>query len=104
MTVVGWSPDWVAPSTFLGLFRCGANNLIDYCDKKFDAAFEHARDLQTIDPPAAVAEWATLDRRGVDLAVVAPLVNAGADFVSARAGNYQISPAGYVLFDQMWVQ
>ena len=40
----------------------------------------------------------------VDLALWAPLYNAGGDFVSARVGNYQFSPIGWALFDQMWVQ
>jgi len=40
----------------------------------------------------------------VDLALWVPLYNAGGDFVSARVGNYQFSPTGSVLFDQMWVQ
>ena len=104
ITISGWLPDWVAPSTFLGLFRCGANPLIHFCDPEFDAAFDHALELQTTDPAAALTEWAALDHRGVDLAVIAPLVNAGGDFVSARVGNYQFSLTGSVLFDQMWVQ
>lgn len=106
ITLNGWAPDWVAPSTFLGLFRCGGDPLtiINYCDPEFDAAFDHALELQTTDPAAAVAEWAALDHWGVDLALLAPLYNAGGDFVSARVGNYQFSPTGFVLFDQMWVQ
>jgi YVTN family beta-propeller protein len=104
ITISGWLPDWVAPSTFLGLFRCGADPLIHFCDPEFDAAFDHALELQTTDPATALTEWAALDRRGVDLAVLAPLVNAGGDFVSARVGNYQFSLTGFVLFDQMWVQ
>ena len=39
-----------------------------------------------------------------DQALAVPLYNAGAEFVSARVGNYQFSPAGSVLFDQIWVQ
>lgn len=104
ITLLGWIPDYVAPSTFLGLFTCGGDWVINYCDPDFDAAFDHALELQATDPAAALAEWATLDRRGVDLALLAPIYNAGADFVSARVGNYQFSPAYQVLFDQMWVQ
>ncbi len=104
ITLSGWFPDYVAPSTFLGLFTCGGDWIIKYCDPDFDAAFDHALDLQGTDPAAALAEWATLDRRGVDLALLAPIYNAGADFVSARVGNYQFSPAYAVLLDQMWVQ
>ena len=42
-------------------------------------------------PAAAVAEWPALDRRGVDLALIAPLYNAGADFVSER-GQLPVPP------------
>jgi len=106
ITLNGWIPDYVAPSTFLGLFTCGGDpiSVINYCDPDFDAAFDHALELQATDPAAAVAEWAALDRGGVDLALLAPIYNAGGDFVSARVGNYQFSPAYEVLFDQMWVQ
>jgi hypothetical protein len=26
------------------------------------------------------------------------------DFISERVGSYQLTPMGFVLFDQMWVQ
>ena len=106
ISINGWTPDYVAPSSFLGLLTCGGDALgvMNYCDAEFDAAFHHALELQTTDQAAAVAEWAALDHRAVDLALLAPLVNAGADFVSERIGNYQFSPAYEVLFDQMWVQ
>ena len=104
-TVIGWIPDIVAPSTFLGILTCDdPSTIILFCDEEFDAAYRHALELQTTDRAAAVAEWAALDRRGVDLAVLAALVNPGADFVSERVGNYQHSPAYEALFDQMWVQ
>jgi len=102
----GWGPDWLSASNFLGLFTCGGDTIsvINHCDPDFDAAFNHARELQATDPAAASIEWAALDQRGVDLALLAPLHNAGADFVSERVDNYQLTPMGFVLFDQMWVQ
>ena len=102
----GWAPDWLSASNFLGLFTCGGDpiSVINHCDPDFDAAFNHARELQATDPAAASSEWAALDRLGVDLALLAPLHNAGADFVSERVGNYQLTPMGVVLYDQMWVQ
>jgi len=100
----GWGPDWLSASNFLGLYTCGGDYFINYCDPDLDAAFNHARELQATDPAAASIEWAALDHRGVDLALLAPLHNAGADFVSERVGNYQLTPMGVVLFDQMWVQ
>jgi YVTN family beta-propeller protein len=105
ITVIGWIPDIVAPSTFMSILTCDdPAGIIHFCDEEFDAAYHRALELQTTDRAAAVAEWAALDRRAVDLAVLAPLVNAGADFVSERVGNYQYSPAYEALFDQMWVQ
>ena len=106
LSVVAWGPDILAPSTFLTLLTCGGDwsGVGNFCDAEFDAAYHHALELQTTDRAAAMAEWAALDRRAVDLALLAPLVNAGADFVSERVGNYQYSPAYEALFDQMWVQ
>jgi YVTN family beta-propeller protein len=106
ISIVGWIPDILAPSTFLGLLTCGGDwsGVTNFCDAEFDAAYHHALELQTTDRAAAVAAWAALDHRAVDMAMLAPLVNPGADFVSERVGNYQYSPAYEALFDQMWVQ
>ncbi|MEP7040530.1 MAG: ABC transporter substrate-binding protein [Chloroflexota bacterium] len=105
VTINGWLPPIVAPSTFLHILTCDDSaGIIHFCDETFDAAYEHAVNLQTTDRAAALAEWAALDHLAVDLAMLAPLVNPGADFVSERVGNYQYSPAYEALFDQMWVQ
>jgi peptide/nickel transport system substrate-binding protein len=106
ISINAWTPDFVGPSTFLGLLTCDGDpiNVINHCDEEFDAAYQHALDLQTTDQAAALLEWAALDHWAVDLGLLAPLVNAGADFVSPRVGNYQFSPAYEPLFEQMWVQ
>jgi hypothetical protein len=102
---IGWGPDYLAPSIFFSPFTCADSVApLNFCDKEFDRAFKKALDLQAGDPSAAWALWADLDRRAVDLGLWAPLYNVGSDFVSARVGNYQFSPTGSVLFDQMWVQ
>jgi len=104
----GWGPDYLAPSIFFSGFTCeGAkdpNSLINFCDESFDHAYQKALQLQATNPSAAWEAWAEVDQLAVDLALWAPLYNAGGDFVSARVGNYQFSPTGAVLFDQMWVQ
>ena len=103
----GWFPDWVNPGNFLSIFKCAApkdSYLSNHCDPAFDREFDHALQLQHTDPAAAFAEWAALDRQAVDLALLAPLYNAGAGFVSERVGNYQYNSGYGVLFDQMWVQ
>jgi len=101
----GWSPDYLAPGNFLGLFRCPpfGDSLMNYCDPEFERAFDHALQLQTTDPAAALAEWSALDRLGVDRALHVPLYNWGAQFVSDRVGNYQYNLGYGPLFDQMWV-
>jgi YVTN family beta-propeller protein len=106
ITSNGWSPDYLWPSTFLGIFTCGGEptGVLKYCDSDFDRAFKHASELQATDPAAAIDEWTALDHLAVDRALLAPTSNAGADFVSKRVGNYQYHPSDVVLFDQMWVQ
>jgi ABC-type oligopeptide transport system substrate-binding subunit len=102
----GWAADYLGPGNFLGLFKCPGDPFIGYCDEsgEFDAAFERAIQLQPTDRAAANAAWAELDRWVVDQAILAPIFNAGATFVSDRVGNYQYSPTGAPLYDQMWVQ
>jgi YVTN family beta-propeller protein len=97
--------DYPAPNAFFAGFTCdGADGLTNYCDAALDKAVRNARALQLTDPPAAARAWAIVDRMVTDLALYAPVVNEGTDFVSARVGNYQFSlPYGPVL-DQMWVQ
>ncbi len=105
INIGGWGSDYLAPSTFLGLFTCNdEQTLINYCDTAFDAAFDHALELQALDPPAALSAWTELDHRAVDLALMAPMYNGGSYFVSDQVGNYQFNPAYSVLFDQMWVR
>ena len=100
----GWAPDFGAPSNYFSMFTCdGTFEPINYCDPGLDRAFKRALDLQTTDPAEAGLAWAALDRSVVDMALIAPLYTAGADFVSARVGNYQFNPFFGVLFDQMWV-
>jgi ABC-type transport system substrate-binding protein len=106
ITFNGWIPDWVGPSTFLALYTCDGEptKVMNYCDGDYDKAYQHALGLQATDPAAAGTEWAALDRRGVDLALMAPLYNGGGWIVSSRVGNFQASPNGALLLDQMWVQ
>lgn len=95
----------LAPSEFLGGFTCFmGDGVTRYCDEAFDELVIAARGLQTTDLAAAASSWAAVDREVVDLALYAPVVNEGSDFLSERVGNYQFSPAKNVLVDQLWVQ
>ena len=94
ISINGWIPDILAPSNFLAMFSCGGDPvaIINYCDADFDAAYDHALELQTTDRAAAVTEWAALDHRAVDLALLAPMENAGADFVSGTGRQLPVQP------------
>jgi peptide/nickel transport system substrate-binding protein len=97
--------DYPGPDTFLSGFTCAENDgFTNNCDPKLDALVQQARDLQATDPSAAADKWAEADRMVVDLALWAPLLNEGSDFVSARVRNYQYNLSYGVLLDQMWVQ
>jgi peptide/nickel transport system substrate-binding protein len=103
--VFEWIPDVVAPATFLAGFTCDETHDVPrVCDEELDALVAEARALQATDAAAATAKWAEVDRYVVDQAFWAPLFNDGADFVSARVGNYQFHPAYFVLLDQLWVE
>ena len=105
VSMIGWIADYLSPANFLQLFSCDFF-FINYCDSTgdFEARFQRALDLQTTDRAAANAAWAELDRWAVDQAILAPISNSGGDLVSDRVGNYQFSPTGFPLYDQMWVQ
>ena len=103
--VFEWFGDSLAPSGFLTAFTCAGNaGLGNYCDPALEQRMADAAELQTTDAAAAADAWAAIDREITDLALWAPLVNQGADFVSARVGNYQFHAAYLVLLDQLWVQ
>ena len=97
--------DYPGPDTFLSGFTCAENDgFTNNCDPKLDALVQQARDLQATDPSAADDKWAEADRMVVDLALWAPLLNEGSDFVSARVRNYQYNLSYGVLLDQIWVK
>jgi len=64
-----------------------------------------AQAAQLADPAAARELWAQADHVVTDQAPYVPIFNVGmAEFASARAANYQISPVYGPLLDQMWVR
>ncbi len=69
-----------------------------------DRQISQAAVLQAVDPRAAAARWAQLDRQLTDQAVFLPTVTPNeVDLVSRRAGNYQYNPVWGVLVDQLMV-
>jgi ABC-type transport system substrate-binding protein/class 3 adenylate cyclase len=102
-----WGQDYPnASNFFVPLLSCnGPQNSTGFCDPEVDRMIERALALQAPDPPQARELWAAIDRRIVDLAPWAPLMNpVGVDLVSPRVGNYQQNPQWGLLLDQLWVK
>lgn len=109
MGYVGWSLDYVTPSTFISPhFACSnqadrsVENASRICDRSLAGLVDRA--LAT---PAGDAGpiWAAADRRVIDLAAAVPMTNhRSVVLVSKRVGNVQSHLAWYTLFDQMWVR
>lgn len=60
---------------------------------------------QLTDPARAASLWAAIDRQLVDEAAWVPTVNVRAvEFVSKRIRNYQYSPVGGFIADQVWLR
>ncbi len=108
LTVDGdWLPDYPAPSAYLPqFFGChgGAGNGY-FCDPQLDRQMRRAASLQLSSPARAASLWAAVDRRLVDAAPWVPTVNVHVtEFVSKRVRNYQFSPVGGFIADQVWLR
>jgi YVTN family beta-propeller protein len=101
-----WLADYPAPSTFFGLFACGAApNPARFCDRELDRMVAEASRLQLTDPGAADARWARVERRVVDKAPAVAMYNLlNVDVLSSRVGNYRNVPLLGTLLDQAWVR
>ena len=101
-----WYADFPSPSTFFDTFLscrpASAGGL--FCDPTLDRWTRQARVLEATNPSRADAARAAIDRRAVDQAAWAPLVNPRAvDFVSTRVHNYQYNPLWGFLASQAWL-
>jgi peptide/nickel transport system substrate-binding protein len=75
-----------------------------FCDRRIDRWLRRAHAVKSTNPRAAAAMWARIDRRLVDLAAWAPMVNElGLAFVSERLRNYQFHPYWGLIADQLWL-
>ena len=109
----GWSADYPSADTFIGKLACSyfapgngpaTSDGSEFCDPAVDRQITRAATLQAIDPQAAVARWAQLDRQLTDRAVFLPTVTPNeVDLLSRRAGNFQYNPVWGALIDQLWV-
>jgi len=91
--LVNWFPDSTVVN--FDLFTCNdPNNLSHFCDPGFDAQTKKAHEMEQTDAAAAGEAWAKVDRKLVDEAPIAALVNQlENDVVSARGGQLPASPA-----------
>jgi peptide/nickel transport system substrate-binding protein len=102
-----WYPDFPAASGFINLlYGCGgSSNIQPFCDRGFDRGIAEAQRLAPIDPAAANAAWAELDRELVDRAISVPLLNGVRSYAfSDRVGNAQINPQYGLLLSRLWVR
>ena len=108
MGFVGWSLDYVAPSSFIEAnFTCSTHGHVELnasrlCDRRLTRQVDRAL---TAPPAESTRAWAAADRRVVDLAPAVAMTNQrAAVFVSKRVGNVQHHPQWFTLLDQMWVR
>src|SRR5262249_7524246 len=110
----GFGADFPAASTFYSeTLSCRSfyrdptqtGNSSGFCDHHVDKLPSEPRPSQPTDPAAARRLWARVDHIITDEAPWVPVFNnALTFFVSARLGNFQVSPEYGSLVDQMWVR
>jgi len=111
--LANFGSDFPSPSTFfLSALSClsasqspPTNNFAQFCNPAVDKLAGRAQAAELTDPAAARALWARVDQAVTDQAPWAPVFNSSwTVFVSARAGNCQVSTSYGPLLDQMWVR
>jgi len=101
----GWVNDIMAPSTFIGVFRCGNSDPARFCDPAIDRQIDEALRLQGTDPVAADKKWTQIDHALTDQAAWIPYATPQKiQFLGRRVGNYQFHPVFWQMLDQMWVR
>ena len=88
----------------LGCHSGTATNQAHYCNPRIDAQVARLTRTEPLDPAGTAALAASIDRAYTDAAPWVPLDNPSfADLASRRLGNFQQSPYGGELLEQMWV-
>jgi peptide/nickel transport system substrate-binding protein len=110
----GWSADYATADDFLGKLTCSyfapgnglaTINASESCLPAIDHQIERADTQQAVDPHAAAASWAQIDRELTDLAILVPTVTPNeVDLLSRRVGNYEYNPVWGALLDQLWIR
>jgi len=107
ITFVSWTSDYAAASGFVNpVLVCDAGyNETGFCDPAIDRRIVEATRLRATDPAAAGELWVKIEHDLVDEAPWVPLgTRDWVNLVSQRIGNYQSTPLGGPIIDQMWVR
>lgn len=102
-----WLPAYPRPSAYLPqFFGCHGGTSNGYvCNPRLDHEIRAAGALQLTDAGKAAALWTRIDHEIVDQAYWVTTVNGhGPEFVSRRLRNYQYSPVGDFIADQVWLR
>ncbi len=88
-----------------GSSPAGSRNPARFCDRRLDRMVAEAARLQLVNPGAADALWARVERRVVDQAPAVAMLNLlNVDALSSRVGNYRSIPVLGMLLDQAWIR
>jgi ABC-type transport system substrate-binding protein len=102
-----WFPDYPLPSAYLPqFFGCHGGTSNGYvCDPKLDRQMLRADALQLQDSRRASTLWTQVDHELTDRAYWVPTENLHEpELVSRRVRNFQLSPVGDFLADQIWLR
>jgi ABC-type oligopeptide transport system substrate-binding subunit len=102
-----WLPDYPRPSSYLPQFfsRNGGTSNGYVCDPRLDQEMQHADVLRQSNPRRAAELWTHIDHEIVNNAHWVTTVNGHEpELVSKRLRNYQYSPVGDFIADQVWLR
>ena len=101
-----WLPDYPRPSAYLPqFFSCNGGTSNGYvCNPRLDRRMQRADALQLSDSRRAAELWTRIDHEIVNNAYWVTTVNGHEpELVSRRLKNYQYSPVGDFIADQVWL-
>lgn len=102
-----WLPHYPRPSAYLPqFFGCRGGTSNGYvCNPRLDRQMEQANALELTDPRRAAELWRRIDHEITGQAYWVTTVNGHEpEFVSKRLRNYQYSPVGDFIADQVWLR
>ncbi|UJL46126.1 peptide ABC transporter substrate-binding protein [Virgibacillus sp. NKC19-16] len=96
LQVQGWGPDYLDPSTFLGLWVTeSGNNKMDYSNEEYDALMEEAQTELAQDPEARYENFLEAEQILFEDAAIAPIYQSSmAQLVSPKIEGVFVNPFG----------